>query len=133
MQPKAGIDCASAGIVTLAGVEWFVPLLAMRQNRVVVPRMLKVLPLIDAARDLDSDAYIDVFNEETLDMFTHIVHAALTRAYDLTLDAFLDLPITPREMMAAMPVIVKATGFFRENPEGVKTGDPPSGEAVATS
>jgi hypothetical protein len=95
--------------------------------------MLRVLPMVDAARDPNSDAYIDVFNEETLDMFAHIVHAALTRAYDITLDAFLDLPITPREMMAAMPVIVKATGFFRENPGGVKTEDPPPGEAEATS
>ena len=37
MNPDPKIDCAGAPVVVLAGREWFVPVLAMRQARVVVP------------------------------------------------------------------------------------------------
>lgn len=129
MQPRQGVDCSQAKIITLAGVEWFIPILAIRQNRVIIPRMLQVLPIIEAAKDPTSVAYIDMFSEETLDSFSRIVHTALTRAYDLTYEAFLDLPVSPQDLTAAISVIADATQFFK--PRG--DGDKPAGEQEATT
>jgi hypothetical protein len=33
-------------VVTLAGREWFVPVLAMRQARVVVPALMRLMPVL---------------------------------------------------------------------------------------
>lgn len=131
MQPRQGVDCSQAKIITLAGVEWFVPLLALRQNRIVIPRILQVLPIIEAAKDPTSLAYIDMFSEETLDTFSRIVHAALTRAYDITYEAFLDLPVNPQDLTAAISVIADATQFFKR--KGDPDGDTPAGEQEATT
>lgn len=130
MNLKPGIDCAEAAVISLAGKEWFIPLLAVRQNRLIIPRLIKVLPLIEAAKDPATNAFIDVFSESTMDLMNAIVHAALTRAYDISFDEFLDLPINPHDLMKAIPSIVKQTRFFSEG-EGVQQAAP--GEAQATT
>ena len=46
MNPDPNINCAGAPVVTLAGREWFVPVLAMRQARVVVPALMRLMPVL---------------------------------------------------------------------------------------
>ena len=48
MHPDPEIDCAGAPVITLAGREWFVPVLAMRQARVVVPGLMRLMPTLQA-------------------------------------------------------------------------------------
>ena len=144
---KPGLDYGSAVVVKIAGVERFVPVLAMRQNRVVVPLMLKVLPLIEAAgaRKVETtdpetgemkielvmappDATMRLFQEDTLATMNMMVFTALTRAYELTLDEYLDEAVSVHELTLAMPAIVKQTAFFKAVEEGQKrsSGEDPA-------
>ena len=136
---KPGLDYGSAVVVKIAGVERFIPVLAMRQNRVVVPLMLKVLPLIEAAgarRDPETgelvmappEAHMRLFQEDTLATMNMMVFTALTRAYELTLDEYLDEAVSVHELTLAMPAIVKQTAFFKAVEEGQKrsSGEDPA-------
>jgi hypothetical protein len=84
-------------VITLAGREWPVPLLAPRQNRVVLPGFL-------AMGDTAWKHY---------DTLCDVVFAALTRTKSqLDRDEFDDWPIATYELLDALPVIAKQTGFL---------------------
>ena len=44
-------EASDAPVITLAGRAWLVPKLAPRQNRIVVPALVELIPKILAARD----------------------------------------------------------------------------------
>ena len=127
---KTGLDYAAAEVITLGGVQRFVPVLAMRQNRVVVPLMMQVLPVIEAASVRENAAGerimpsaeigLRMFNGETIEAMSTMVFVALTRAYEISADDFLDEAISVQELAEAMPAIVKQTRFFRPASEGRK-------------
>ncbi|HXY57618.1 MAG TPA: hypothetical protein VEH76_03465 [Methylocystis sp.] len=129
MNPDPKIDCAGAPVVTLAGREWFVPVLAMRQARVVVPGLLRLMPVLAAMQTGDAAALAQL-SQENFETIVDVVHAALTRAYPaLSREAFLDLPASTPELIAALAVVTRQTGFF-------KPADAPgesSGETRATA
>jgi hypothetical protein len=53
-------------------------------------------------------------SEENYDAIIAVVHAALTRAYpELSRAMFLDLPASTPELVAALGVVTRQTGFFR--------------------
>src|SRR5689334_5779654 len=82
--------------ITLAGKAWRVPLLAPRQNRIVVPALLR----------------LGTGNEMHYGLLLDIAFAALTRAYPgIVRDEFEDWPIAAHELLAALPVIARQTGF----------------------
>jgi len=86
-------------VITVAARAWCVPLLAPRQNRIVVPGLLK----LGRQPAKDYDALHDV------------VFAALTRAYPtLDRDEFDDWPIPVYEPLDALPVIATQTGMLRQ-------------------
>jgi hypothetical protein len=110
--------------VTLAGCEWALPKLAPRQNRVVVPALLALVPKILRARD-DADAagakggfaalarYLDT---ESYDALAGLVFAALTRANpSLTREGFDDMAIDTFELVAAVVPIARAAGLLRKD------------------
>ena len=83
-------------VIVIAGREWTVPLLAPKQNRVVVPALLRLA----------------TSGAEQYDLLLDTVFAALTRASpDIVRDEFEDWPVTTRELLAALPVVAKQTGF----------------------
>lgn len=106
--------------IVLAGQEWPVPTLAPKQNRIVVPGLLEVIPKIIRARNEAPEAsglaqlarYLDT---ETYDQLAEIIHTALSRAHpDLTRAAFDDLPIDTSELIGALNTIARAAGLYRE-------------------
>lgn len=108
MQVDSKIDTSGAAIITLAKREWFVPVLAMRQNRVAVPRLIRLMPMLEKMQKKP-----DVLSEENVDAIIDVVHAALTRAYPaLTREEFLDLPISTQELIWALAPILRQTGAF---------------------
>ena len=115
---KALIDGVTP-CVTLAGQDWPVPMLAPRQNRVVVPAI---------GRWARSDH--GLISTEQFDDAVMIVHTALTRGHpELTREAFEDLPITTLELMSALPVIARQTGLFKPPAAGgPKLGEGSAGE-----
>jgi hypothetical protein len=106
--------------ITLAGQPWPVPTLAPKQNRIVVPALLEVIPRIIRARSEAPEAsglaqlarYLDT---ATYDRLAEIAYTALTRANpDLTRVAFDDMPIDTSELIGALNAIARAAGLYRE-------------------
>ena len=130
--PKAGVDIQGAKVIALGGQEWFVPVLAVRQNRVVIPLLIKLLPLIERGDPARADPELgkEWMLPENIDLATAAVHAALTRAYSITWDEFLDLPIQHTEWITALGPIITQTQFFAP---AADAKDPPTGEADAAT
>ena len=113
MNPDPNINCSGAPVVTLAGREWFVPVLAMRQARVVVPALMRLMPVLQEMQSGQPGAMARL-SEENYDAIIAVVHAALTRAYpELSREMFLDLPASTPELVAALGVVTRQTGFFK--------------------
>ena len=135
MNPDPKINCAGAPVVALAGREWFVPTLAMRQSRIAVPGLMRLMPVLQSLQSGDAAAMARL-DEETYDTILNVVHAALTRAYPtLTREAFLDLPASTPELIAALAVVTRQTGFFKsaEDPAGEAKGETASNSTAPLS
>lgn len=125
MNPDPKIDCDGAPVVVLAGREWFIPVLAMRQSRIVVPGLMRLMPLLGELQNGHTSAMAKL-GEEEFDVIVSVVHAALTRAYpNLTREDFLDLAISTPELIGALGTVTRQTGFFKPS----ETGDKSEGEA----
>jgi hypothetical protein len=115
-------NTTAAPTITLAGREWPVPKLAPRQNRIVVPALLELVPKILRARDAADAAgekgsyatlarYLDTAGYDTL---TTLVFTALTRANpSLARESFDDMAIDTFELVAAVVPIARAAGLIR--------------------
>jgi hypothetical protein len=103
---------ADANII-IAGQSWRIPLLAPRQNRIIIPLIM--------ARHLSYSCMLE------------IALTALTRAYpDLDSLAVEDWPIPYHELQAAMPIIAQQTGMMisaKKNQAGDKS-DLPDWDAI---
>ncbi|QGM45834.1 hypothetical protein [Methylocystis heyeri] len=131
MTPDPKINCDGAAIVVLAGREWFIPVLAMRQSRIVVPGLMRLMPLLAELQSGRSSAMAKL-GEEEFDVILDIVHAALTRAYPhLTRDAFLDFAISTPELIGALGIVTRQTGFFKTAEPGEKNVGEARGETPA--
>lgn len=129
MNPDPKIDCAGAAVVTLAGQEWFVPVLAMRQARIVVPALMRLMPTLERLQG-GGAAHL---SEADYDAMLDVVHAALTRAYPtLTREAFLDFPASTPELIAALAIVTKQTGFFKARESEIASGEA-RGETASAS
>jgi len=92
----------AAPSVTLAGQVWPIPLLAVRQNRIVVPA-LRTLLALDLTR----------ISPEEVDLLADALYAGLTRGHpDLTRAEFDDMPITMLEMFRSIEVLAAQTGLY---------------------
>ena len=102
--------------IVIAGRAWPVPLLAVRQLRIVIPGIVG----LGTAPARHYDALCD------------IVFTALTRAHPgLARDAFDDMPIPAWEMVDAVAVIGRQTGMLRSKPARTgKTPELPDWDAV---
>ncbi|HTT84966.1 MAG TPA: hypothetical protein VMF67_15930 [Rhizomicrobium sp.] len=87
-------------VIAIAGRVWPMPLLAPRQNRIVLPGVVALAQ----ARAGHYNTLCDV------------VFAALTRAHPgLDRREFDDWPIATYELLDALPVIAQQTGFLERN------------------
>lgn len=102
-------------VITIAGRAWRVPLLAPRQNRIVVPALLRMGANPGAQYD------------DLLGM----VFAALTRANDLAREEFDDMPIPTWELTAAVPIVAQQTGMLSKSAKKTSSpGAPPDWDAI---
>jgi hypothetical protein len=113
----------TAPTARLAGRDWPVPVLAPRQNRLVVPALLDLIPRIVRARDdvaasgaggvfAQLARYLDT---ETYDRLSDIVFTALTRATpDLSRAEFDDMPIDTLELIAAVHIVARQAGLLKQ-------------------
>jgi hypothetical protein len=132
---------ANAPKITLAGRDWPVPLLAIKQNRIVIPALMKIMPAVariasvSDGQDMSAEdmaaalASLTVTTEE-FDLVSDAVYAALTRGTPgLARNEFDNLPIATADLFAALPVIMAQTGIMKKQaPDGDGV---PAGEATA--
>lgn len=102
--------------VTLAGKDWPVPMLAPRQNRHVVPAIIKLGPKFANLGNLKtvSSVYARV-DEDVYGALLDACFWALRRAHPaMERDEFEDMPVTTNELMLALPVIAQQTGMIKK-------------------
>jgi hypothetical protein len=117
-------EIASAPTIKLGAFTYPIPMLAPRQQRIVIPTLMKLMAEMTAggADSFDTKS----FSGPQYDALLSIVHTAITRAQPtLTMDEFIDRDCELSELMAALDVISAATGLIKRAPAGA----PPSGEA----
>ena len=105
--------------ITLAGKAYPIPMLAPRQNRIVVPtaaRLQGVNP-----KSISTEQYDD---------FIEIAFLAAQRGNPtLNKVEFMEMPITTEELFTAFPVILQQTGIFRK---ADASGEAPGAESSQT-
>lgn len=103
--------------VNLAGREWPIPQLSPRQNRIVVPALLEIVPKIIRAREEGGGDFAQLaryLDTATYDRLSDVSFQALTRAHpDLKRAEFDDLPIETVELIVAVNVIARQAGLLK--------------------
>lgn len=125
MSPKLDVD--GNPVITLGGKEFSIPLLAARQNRVITPIVIRLIPLFESFATAGAKALSSV-GEKQYDDLQEIAYIALTRKHpDLNRNAFLDLPININELVSAFDVICRQTGIFVPAGDGAQVQVKPKG------
>lgn len=128
MQPIQGLDHSKSKIIKLAGAEYFVPVLAIKQNRICIPLLQALAPRIG---EVISPAAI--LRQSDFDDLLRLTHVALTRAYPaMTLDDLLEMEITIDELIGAANVIMAQTRAFKTPEASALTGEV-QGEATTST
>jgi hypothetical protein len=128
MQIRQGLDYGSAKIIKLAGAEYFVPVLAIKQNRICIPLIQALAPRI-----VEIATSNGMVRQSDIDDMLGLVHAAISRAYpDATFAELLEMEITMDELFAAYNVIVAQTRAFKTL-EGGGTKGESEGETTAST
>jgi len=116
MRPDPRIDCRQAPVITIGGQEFFVPTLALRQARIVVPGLLKLMPRLAAIQERIGAGDVlgaVLLEKDDVELMLDLVHCGLTRAYpELERDHLLDLQAGLSDLVAALGVIARQTGLF---------------------
>ncbi len=117
-------DTNDAAAITLGGKMWQVPVLTARQNKVIDPLILGLLPIFSEWQH-DKAAALSRLGSEQYDSLLEIAFVAIRRAHpDLTHEKFLDLPVTLPELITAFSAIAQQTGVFQKAPaEAVAPGE----------
>jgi hypothetical protein len=126
MQPDPKLNCAGAPTVTLGGEELFIPVLALRQARIVVPGIMKLLPRLNQIQQeiAGRNQAGALLAFEDVDLMIDVVHAALTRAYpQMTRDDLLDREATLAQLVVSISVIARQTGLFAPASPGEQQGE----------
>jgi hypothetical protein len=110
--------------INIAGRTWAIPVLSPRQNRRVVPRIMKLGKI--NPQDM---------SESDIDDLYEIIFWALTRAYpEVDQKDFMDWPINLPEAIAAIPVIAQQTGVMKqEGDEGPTTAATAESPLIGTT
>jgi hypothetical protein len=148
---KFPIDLENAPKITLAGMEFPIPKLGWRHNRIIEPLWSQIaaqystlahawVRIAEAARVAEAagtkvdlgEKVLEQFPEipeELVDKLATIVHTAITRSNPgFSRGEFDGMPFGTMELCNAIPTILGQTGFYVYTPAG---GASPKGEALA--
>jgi len=108
-------------VITLAGKEWKIPKMALRQNRELQPLYGQIAPSI-----LREGTRVDEITPEQLDILARIAFLAANRADpNLTEEEFEEMPVGLAELIEALMPIMIQSGLFkkREDTPGETQGE----------
>jgi hypothetical protein len=98
-------DCPT---ISLGGQDWPVPVLALRQNRVLQPLFNRVTGKIMEGCSLGE------LTEADIEALVQISYTALTRAHpDLSRTDFEEMPISLVQLVGAIPVVMQQSGLYK--------------------
>lgn len=143
------VSVVDARTITLAGEDYLIPRLMLRQTIVIGPLMPAALRFINRRADAfkavekaagkknkpvdvaelsdhDRQRLIDAMTmtEDETEIALKIVRAGLSRLYpSATLDALYDLPINPAELVIALPAIFAQAGTAKKAEESAPVGE----------
>lgn len=101
-------------IVKLAGREWPVPELAVRQLRVVRRPLLDLTESINATGANKAGEWVMKLSPEQYEHITEVVYQGLARGTpSLKREEFLDLPVSDTDMFLAFLVVRRQSGLFK--------------------
>lgn len=104
--------------VIIGGKKWQIPMLSARQNRVVDPLILGLLPLF-ATWQSDKVAAIGMLSQPQYEALQEIAYQGISRGQpQVSRDAFLDLPVSLPELVTAFAVVAEQTGIFSRGDPG---------------
>jgi len=90
----------------------------LRQARIVVPGLLKLLPRLNAIQErigAGDPLAAAQLERDDFDLMIDVVHAGLARAYpDFTRDDLLDLEAGFSDLAGALATIARQTGLFAQ-------------------
>lgn len=120
---------ADAPKVKLGGKDFAIPVMTIRQNRVVDPLILSLLPVF-AVWQTDKAAALTSLGSREYDALIEIAYQGVRSGQpEFDREKFLDLPVTLPELIAAFPVIAQQTGVFERGeavagtaPQSAQTG-----------
>jgi hypothetical protein len=117
------MDNRDAMCVVLGGKSWPVPVLAAKQNKIIDPLILRLLPVFAEWRN-DRAGALAKLDAPCYDALLEVAFVAVSVASPgVTREAFLELPITLPELITAFSVIACQTGVFqKENTPGEAAG-----------
>lgn len=139
-------EIANSPSITIGGEKFFIPKLALKQNRIVVDRLKSILPVmmqLEAAAKAvkasvtpaDTEASFKAMisaipmDEETTGKVSDAVYAAITRGQPAyTRDQFDNLPCGIDELLMSLPVVMMQSFAFMQKPKEAAPGASP-GEA----
>jgi hypothetical protein len=97
--------------ISLGGSSWSVPPLAVKQNKIVDPLIISLLPIFSKWKE-DPGSISKIGHEQYENLIT-IAYTAITRAKpEFTRAQFDDLPVTLPELIAAFSIVAQQTGIF---------------------
>jgi len=124
------IETDGVPTVTLGGKAWPVPMLAARQNKIIDPLILSLLPIF-AEWQTDKAGALAKIGAVQYDALLEIGFQAIRRAHpDVAREQFLDMPVTLPELIAAFTIIAQQTGVFART-EDIAAGETLPGEQDA--
>jgi hypothetical protein len=122
------LELDTAPKVTLAGKEYPIPLLAPRQNRIVIPKLIELMKAFTEGGALSALNITMKLTTQQYDDLSEIIWVALTRGTpSLAKDDFLDMSIDLMELIAAMDIVAQQCGVMK------RAGEAKPGEAKAVT
>ncbi len=101
-------------LVMIGGASWPVPMLAAKQNKIIDPLILGLLPVF-AEWQNDKTAALAKLDSKCYDALLEIAFVALSALHPhLTHEKFLELPVTLPELITAFSIIARQTGVFQK-------------------
>jgi hypothetical protein len=116
------VDTDGAPNITVGGKDWPVPILAAKQNKIIDPLILSLIPLF-AEWQTNKAAALAKLGSKEYDALQEISFQAIRRAHpEFTREQFLDLPVTLPELISAFPIVARQTGVFERTAPGEAPG-----------
>ena len=123
LDPAANLDSVQARIVRLAGRDFYVAPLSLRQ----------ILAIADYVPKLSAIGTEELSSERLLPLAEVLWHGLCRAHPTLTREEFFDLPITIAELVAALPVVIEQAGGKRVAAPGESEPHRPSAMGPAAS